>query len=151
MGRYKAIAIDQENGICCFPECNNLHQQEKANAEPLIKYGRCCGFCYLDVVMPERKRRIEEHSKEAEENKHLKVELDRVIEYSKHLNGVIFHLQKDIHTLTDELHKTKEERDKDLVYMNKLLEAVSKGEMKLVEHKKKEDFFLSVVGDKEIN
>ena len=73
----------------------------------------------------------------AEENKKLKKHLE-------HLNEVIFQLQKDIHTI-------REERDRDLVYMNKLLEAVSKGEMKLVEHKKKEEFFLSVVGDKEIN
>jgi hypothetical protein len=116
----------------------------------------------------------------AEENK-------KLIKHLEHQKELIFNLQKNIHTITEErdqlelerdvieqnfktihlneyneliqerdelkeeLHKTKEERDKDLVYMNKLLEAVSKGEMKLVEHKKKEDFFLSVVGDKEIN
>jgi len=73
----------------------------------------------------------------AEENKKLKKHLE-------HLNEFCIQLQKDIHTI-------REERDRDLVYMNKLLEAVSKGEMKLVEHKKKEEFFLSVVGDKEIN
>ena len=122
MGRYKQIAIDQENHICCFPECDKCFGEYGHNASPMIPNGRCCEYCNFNLVIPHRLSLICGEDK--------KSQLTRILADNKikveTMNYVIEKQKKEIFRLNKELHKTKEERDKDLVYMNKLLEKVSK-------------------------
>ena len=108
MGKYKDIAIDQENGICCFPECDNLYQ-EYNEASPLIKNGKCCDACYYSRVMPKRTKYKKGNI--LIQHKKLKEELQKVIDYVKKLNEVIFDLQNNIYTITEERDQLLAERD----------------------------------------
>jgi len=145
MGKYKTIAIDQMNGICCFPECNENNINDRDDASPLIQNGKCCGYCYLNKVMPERKRRIELHSKEAEENIRLKVELDRMIDFSKNLNEVIKHLQKDLETITEDRDRLDLERD--VIEQNFEIIHLNEYHKIMDEHKQMEKRYNKLVGE----